>query len=263
MDSNKLVSTIAVTGLLAAAGAVFMIPNVSQVQSVKAMTNERVPLELVLLVDTSGSVDSGEYALQQQGYVDAFRDADVQERISDVGGIAVTYIEWSNSSFQAVRVPWTKLMTAEDCDAFADDINGLVRIQSGDTMMAPAIEFAAQQLTTNSYDSLKWVIDVSGDGKCENWYDTEHGGGDDDDDDDGGGSTGTPWSSVMSSLPAGDFQINGICITTKSDVIDFYNNVLPQGEGAFAMQVDSFTEFGTAIKAKLIAEIDHMPSIFD
>ncbi len=55
-----------------------------------------VALELALLVDVSGSVNTTEYGLQKTGYVNAFKDAIIQSNIESLtGGIAVTYIEWS------------------------------------------------------------------------------------------------------------------------------------------------------------------------
>src|SRR3546814_5612820 len=58
-----------------------------------------VDLELVLAVDVSLSIDSGEARLQRQGYVQAFRDRQVLEAITGgiLGRIAVTYFEWANS----------------------------------------------------------------------------------------------------------------------------------------------------------------------
>jgi len=50
----------------------------------------------VLLVDVSGSVDASEYSLQKTGYVNAFKDAAVQDAIAGLDkGIAVTYAEWT------------------------------------------------------------------------------------------------------------------------------------------------------------------------
>ena len=53
-----------------------------------------VGLELMLLVDTSGSIDNTEYQLQRTGYVQAFQSAAVQNAIlaNPTGSIAVTYI---------------------------------------------------------------------------------------------------------------------------------------------------------------------------
>ena len=58
-------------------------------------------------------------------------------------------------------------------------------------------------------------------------------------------------------------QVNGICITTDDDVVDFYRNVLPQGHDAFMMQVNTFGEFEDAILEKLIREIGDLPGLYD
>ncbi|MEM7228977.1 MAG: DUF1194 domain-containing protein [Planctomycetota bacterium] len=261
MNTNVRLGSLAVAGLLCAVGAVFLLPSTSTVQEATALNADRVPLELVLLVDTSGSVDANEYNLQKQGYVDAFRDPVVQQRIVDVGGIAVTYIEWSNADHQNTRVDWTKLVTAEDCDEFSNDISLIGRTTQGYTMVAPALQYAAMEIANNNYDSLKWVIDVSGDGVGQNW--DFHVNGNKKNDSDDADFYGTPWNSVLAAMPAGDSQINGICITTDQEVIDFYTDVLPQGDGAFMMQVDDFDEFGAAIREKLLREITAMPSVYD
>ncbi|MEM7427389.1 MAG: DUF1194 domain-containing protein, partial [Pseudomonadota bacterium] len=61
-----------------------------------------VAVELVLAVDASASVDERERRLQQQAYVLAFRDPDIQNAIAALrpGGLAVTYLEWSSRFVQ-------------------------------------------------------------------------------------------------------------------------------------------------------------------
>ncbi|MCA9296903.1 MAG: DUF1194 domain-containing protein, partial [Phycisphaerales bacterium] len=242
-------------------GAVFMMPKASQVNTAAASMQDRVPLELVLLVDTSGSVDATEYNLQRQGYIDAFRDADVQARIKEAGGIAVTYIEWSDATHQSIRVPWTKLETPEDCDKFSDKMVLITRTHTGHTMMAPAIEFAFAQITGNGFDSMKWIIDISGDGVGQNW--NYYVNGIEKDGHNEPEFYGTPWTSVLASIPAGDSQINGICITTDDDVKSFYSDVLATANGGFMMQVDDFDEFGVAIREKILREVTSLPSVYD
>ncbi|WP_235006707.1 DUF1194 domain-containing protein, partial [Calothrix rhizosoleniae] len=46
----------------------------------------QVATELVLSVDVSGSVNTTEFNLQKQGYVDAFRDTTIQQQISNLTG---------------------------------------------------------------------------------------------------------------------------------------------------------------------------------
>ena len=75
-----------------------------------ARADEReVDLALVLAVDISNSMDPEEQTLQREGFVEAFRSAEVQEAIrkGSLGRIAVVYMEWAGSSLQQVVVPWT------------------------------------------------------------------------------------------------------------------------------------------------------------
>lgn len=217
---------------------------------------ELVPVELVLLVDTSGSVDSTEYLLQKQGYEMAFRNTVLTDLIEAQGGIAVTYIEWSDADHQSVRIDWTRLDNVADCTTFANDIAAISREVQGETMLAPALAFGAQSISTNAYVGMKRVIDVSGDGRGENYdyYLTNTGFS---------SYHGRPWNDVISDISGLVQQVNGICITTKPSVVDFYRDTLPQGNDAFMMQVDTFTQFEDAILQKLLREISELPGLYD
>ena len=62
-----------------------------------AQVSEPVALELVLALDSSSSVSTAEYDLQQRGIAAAFRDPAVQRAILALGdpGLAVTLLQWS------------------------------------------------------------------------------------------------------------------------------------------------------------------------
>lgn len=259
---NKRQTRIA-TGALLALGAVGSPILFSHLDTAKlrsgiaaAPSIQIVPVELVLLVDTSGSVDDDEYDLQKLGYEQAFRNPDLAAAIEAQGGIVATYIEWSYADYQDVRIDWTHLKTADDCWTFANEIGSITRQSGGETMLAPALQFATDKLETNEYYGMKRVIDVSGDGRGENYdyylsntdFSAYHG---------------QPWNDVMSSISSTVSQINGICITTDADVVDFYTNVLPHGPDAFMMQVNDFAEFENAILEKLVREITGVPGLFD
>lgn len=202
-----------------------------------------VGLELVLLVDVSGSVDSTEYNLQKTGYVDAFRSATLQSAIagSQRGGIAVTYVEWSGVGQFSQRVGWTLVDNAATANAFANAINGVTRSFSGNTALQTAINAAIPLFGTetgaasNGFESLRQVIDVSGDGAANQ------------------GLTGATGRNAA--LAAGVDTINGIYIAGEAGLSTYYNNFVKGGTNAFVMQADSFDDFGTAIQAKLIREI--------
>ena len=83
-----------------------------------------VDVELVLAVDVSGSMDRDEQQVQRDGYVEAFRHADVLSaiRAGVTGKIAVTYIEWAGPQNQTVVVPWTVIDGADAGRKFSDTL---------------------------------------------------------------------------------------------------------------------------------------------
>ena len=100
-----------------------------------------VGLELMLLVDVSGSVDSAEYDLQKNGYVNAFNSVAVQNAIlaSQGGAIAVTYIEWSGNTQRATQVGWTLINSVASAQQFATALSGVSRAFAGNTAIPDAI----------------------------------------------------------------------------------------------------------------------------
>lgn len=206
-----------------------------------------VGLELVLLVDVSSSVDGTEYNLQKQGYVQAFQSAAVQNAIanSQGGAIAVTYVEWSSSNQQAVGVNWTLINNAASSNAFAAAINAASRAFSNTTGVQSAIRFGAGLFGTetggagNGFESLRQVIDVSGDGTCNSGDCTVAFGRD-------------------FALNAGVDTINGLPINGGAALNSYYLSDVVGG-GGFIVVADSFADFGAAIQQKLIREITNTP----
>jgi hypothetical protein len=126
-----------------------------------------VATELFLSVDASPSVSAFEFDLQKQGYVDAFRSAELQSLIASTpDGIAVNLHYWSGT--QSPELGWHHLTDASTANAFADLIDGTVDPGSGvigtGTNIAGAIASAANSLLANDFTGDRLVIDVSGDG---------------------------------------------------------------------------------------------------
>ena len=80
-----------------------------------------VDLELVLAIDSSGSVDFQEFELQVGGIAHAFRDPEVIEAIEGAApnGIAVCLIEWSGRRQHLVTIDWTRITDAASAQALA------------------------------------------------------------------------------------------------------------------------------------------------
>ncbi len=202
-----------------------------------------VGLELVLLIDVSGSVNDSEYALQKGGYVSAFQSAAVQNAIlGSVGGaIAVTYVEWSGAAQQAQKVSWTLINSAASANSFAALISGLTQSYKGSTAIQNAMHYGAGLFGTetggaisNGFESGRQVMDVSGDGICNDGDCTVANG-------------------RNYALGLGVDTINGLAIGDQS-ITDYYNNSV-KGGGGFVIDVASFSDFGAAIEKKLIKEI--------
>ena len=111
-----------------------------------ATAAERPPvdLELVLAIDVSGSVDSHEAKLQRDGYIAAFRDAEVVRAIRSgmVGRIAVLYLEWASAHENRVVLDWQLVSDAASAAAFADRLAAQPPMRGRRTSIAAAIEFA-------------------------------------------------------------------------------------------------------------------------
>ena len=193
----------------------------------------KVALELALLVDVSGSVDDTEFALQRNGYVQAFQSAAIQNAIIARGGIAVTYIVWSGAAQQNQQVGWTVITNAAESNAFAAAIAATPQVFQGLTAPGSAINFATP-LFNNGIDSNRQVIDVSGDGQEND-----------------GANTATARNNA---LAAGIDAINGLAIGDAA-LLAWYQNNIVGGPTGFALQANDFADFASTVQTKIGREI--------
>ena len=203
-----------------------------------------VALELVLAVDTSTSVDREEFALQQQGFADAFRHPDVIAAIGRAGegGVAVSLVHWSGQGQQVTSLPWTVIRNAADALAMAARIDGSGRRLKGFTDIAGALGYSLSLLQNNGLEGRRRVIDVSGDGT----------------------SNGPSAAAARDAAVAAGVTVNGLVIhneeydlgeLAKINLFDHYKTHVVGGPGAFLMAAKDFHDFRTAIRKKLVREI--------
>src|SRR4051794_21818027 len=83
-----------------------------------------VDLQLILAVDSSGSINAEEFRLQMEGLTAAFRSPAIIDAIrrGPLGAIAVTLVEWSSVDQQHQSVAWTLLCDEESMATFADQL---------------------------------------------------------------------------------------------------------------------------------------------
>lgn len=200
---------------------------------------ERPPvgMALVLLVDVSGSIDDGEYALQRDGIAQAFRDPAIVRAIRSQshGAMAVTVIEWSSS--ETIVVPWTIVRDERDAARLATRIASVKRSGSGATCIGDAIVFALSNFDDCPCRPLRRVIDISGDGIGS------------------GGWVGVDAAHEMA-LAVG-ITINGLPILDpdEDDLAPYYRDRVIAGADSFIVEAHGFEDFARALRQKLIREI--------
>jgi hypothetical protein len=209
-----------------------------------------VDLQLVLAVDVSGSVDSNEFALQRDGYVDAFNNPLIQTAITNgaIGSIAVTYVYWATNAVQSIG--WTLIDSAASASAFATAISNVTRPGSigGLTGIGNAINFSAGLFGQTDADgdllftSTRQLIDISGDGTNNT-----------------GTAPGTARDAFLNGAPTGTTRaINAVAIQSSS-LVDYYEDNVIGGPNSFVLFASDFTTFGAAIQQKLLREIQPEP----
>ena len=201
----------------------------------RAAAASPVGVELLLLVDVSGSVNSSEYTLQKQGYVNAFQNPAIQSQIASIAnGIAVGYAEWSGAASQSLLVNFTQLTDATSATNFANAIGATSRGSIGITAPGSAINWGVPLFGSNGFESKNLVIDVSGDGRQNNGANT---------------------MMAAANAFAGGIIVNGLPILGEPNLEAWYlDNIVTPG-GGFLTVANNFNDFERALTTKIAREI--------
>jgi hypothetical protein len=212
-----------------------------------AVRRQPVDLELVIMTDTSGSIDRQEAMLQRQGIAAAFRSAEVQRAIQmgPLGRIAVAYADWAAEYYNNIVVDWTVISDKASADAFAQKLlTTRINFLQG-TSIGGAMRFGAELIETNNFEGTRRTIDISGDGPD---------------------NQGDVPSLTRTEIAAKGITINGLPIITGDygngdwgiyygDIENYYKNCVIAGRGSFAIPAHGFTDFANAVRRKLVLEI--------
>ncbi|MFH5924968.1 DUF1194 domain-containing protein [Roseomonas xinghualingensis] len=228
--------------LLAASGAA-MLP------AAPSHAEGAVDLLLVLAVDVSRSIDDDEARLQREGYRSALMDARVLEAIQSgmTGSIAIAYVEWAGSDYQRLVLPWTRIGSAQEAQAWADQLDRAPRTALSWTSISGGLDFSLRTLMESPFESVRRVVDVSGDGV---------------------NNSGPPVEQVRDRLVAEGITINGLPIMNDRPTFGrpspvpldhYFRDSVIGGAGAFLIAAEDFTAFGNAVRRKLVREIAGLP----
>ena len=223
---------------LVARALLLLVVILSPLLEAPAAAQQKVDLELILMVDGSGSVDDDEYLLQRLGYARALRNPRVISAIRNgpLGRIAIAYVEWSGPDLKVPIVPWTVLSDKASIEAVAKRLEKEPRVlYGGGTAIGDAILYGARSLAANAFEGKRRVIDLSGDGPDRD---------------------GLPAIFGRDQAVARGLTVNGLPILGEFPGLDvfFLDNVIG-GPGAFSIPARTFKDFNSAVLTKLIREI--------
>lgn len=211
-----------------------------------------VDLELSLVIDVSGSIDTTEYNLQITGYKNAFLDPTVQAAIlsrAAAGGVAINVIQFGSNAVQVIN--WTQLLTAANITAFANAIGSMARSGTAgtNTDVEDGINLSRSSFTNNGFEGTRLVMDVSGDG-IQNT--------------DPACSDAAPYNiacaavqSARNAAAAAGITVNGLAIEGDYGVnglTTWYNTNVRTTNG-FVVTATGFDTFDAAVKTKIGREI--------
>lgn len=196
-------------------------------------------LALVLAVDSSGSIDSADYALQRQGYALAFADPTVQAALHSAGVVDVALVLWGDGEMTPQVFPWQRISAPGDAAAVAATLLYAPRKVTGNTGIGRGVSVALDLL--EAHCAYRQVINVSGDGQESRTARPRNH---------------IPLAEVRNRATEMGVTINALAITdTVPDLAQWYADHLTTGPGAFVLEVADFGAFGAAIIHKLGREI--------
>jgi hypothetical protein len=220
-----------------------------------AVRRQPVDLELVIMTDTSGSIDQAEARLQRQGIAAAFRSEEVVRAIQSgvVGRIAVAYVDWAGFYYNTTVVDWTIIRDKETAEAFAARLMSTPLNYLQGTAVGGALYYAAEMIETNALDGSRRTIDISGDGP---------------------NNQGPSPYIVKSEVAELGITINGLPIITYEygngdwgeyygDIFNYYRNCVIGGRNAFVIPAEGFEDFARAVRRKLVLEISDASPFMD
>lgn len=200
-------------------------------------------LALVLAFDVSASVDAREYRLMMQGTAEALRDAEVRRAVLAGAPVALAAYVWAGAREQAIAADWALIDSVADLARFADTVASFPRPAgdplgrwSGRTGVGAALQ-AGGRLLGRAPECDRQTVDLVGDGV----------------------SNDGPDSAELPGVTVNALAIGGNLPLDHDGAIDglsfwFEANIL-QGPAAFVMIADGFEDFSSAMRLKLLREL--------
>jgi len=201
-------------------------------------TDGKAGVALVLALDGSASITTGDLEFQLQGHAAAFRDPAVADALASAG-VRVTLAAYSGPNSLRVLIPWTALTKPEDAGRFADRIDALPRGFQGDSTAIGSAIVEAAKLFDRGGKAPRQVIDLVSNGFS---------------------NAGIEPAEARDRVTKRGIVINGLAILDEFPWLEeYFEESVIGGPGSFvksAMDKDSFV---AALRQKLILEMVALP----
>ena len=203
---------------------------------------------LVLGFDVSGSVDREEYRLQLDGMAEALEDSRVREAFFQFPETPVRFMvfEWSGMSHQRTIIQWQEITGPDQLDRISEDLRITESAPAGDdsTAVVAAMRYAEAEL--NRQNCWRRTFDISADGPANMG---EHPGYIEEDQ--------FPQMTVNALVIGPKNRAN----TTKNlsnvkSLESYFDSYVIRGPDAFVETASDYADFASAMKRKLIRELD-------
>ncbi len=195
-------------------------------------------LALVLAVDGSASVTYEEFGLMAGGLAAALRDPEVMSGLTGgrAGASLCALLLWSGAGAQEILVDWTRIASAGEAGAFADEVENVPRVvRAGKTAIGEALLAALTLLSHAPAAATRQVVDVIGDGRSND---------------------GIAPGPIRDRMAAAGITINGLCVLHEEpDLLENYRAEVIGGPDCFALTCSDYADFARAMKQKLTREI--------
>ncbi len=193
-------------------------------------TAQAANTELVLVIDSSGSISDAEWSLMVNGYHGALTDSTV---LPTDGTVSLGVVRFGTTPSTILGM--TLINSAADALNVANTITGMTHVKSGSTNISAAITHAETVLTDGF--AGKQIIDVTTDGLHN------HG-------------APYPLTAATAAVDSGTADaVNVLGVGAGAQINFHYPN-----PGSFGMLVDSYDDFGDAIKEKIKTETQPIPA---
>ncbi len=190
-------------------------------------------LALLLSMDVSTSIDSGEYAYQRDGLADALLDTEVMSVLTR-DRVTLMVVQWSGINDQAVVIAWRQMRSQGDVQAFSNWVRSMRRAYvNSKTAVGSAISFSIEQFRDVPECERK-VIDVSGDGAS---------------------NSGAETSGQSRRAARLGIEINGVAIDIMGNAVSEYYRRYVATPNGFVLTSTGFSDYPRTIRTKLLREL--------